>query len=46
MFIVQDLMLYPVPYGALTQLYAGTAPEAAEYNGKVSNTLSSAAHTA
>ncbi len=28
-------MLYPTPFGALTQLYAGTAPEAAEHNGKV-----------
>ena len=27
-------MLYPTPMGALTQLYAGTAPEAREMNGK------------
>jgi retinol dehydrogenase 12 len=27
-------MLYPAPYGALTQLYAGTSPEGAEFNGK------------
>jgi len=29
-----DLMLYPVPYGALTQLYAGTSPEGKDFNGK------------
>lgn len=29
-------MLYPTPYGALTQLYAGTMPEAIKYNGEVS----------
>lgn len=29
-----NLMLYDVSYGALTQLYAGTAPEAVELNGK------------
>jgi hypothetical protein len=28
-------MLYDVEHGALTQLYAGTAPEAVELNGKV-----------
>ncbi|KAI1784263.1 NAD(P)-binding protein [Ganoderma leucocontextum] len=28
------LVSYPVPYGALTPLYAGTAPEALAYNGK------------
>ncbi|KAI0260316.1 NAD(P)-binding protein [Gloeopeniophorella convolvens] len=27
-------MLYPAPYGALTQLYCATAPAAADYNGK------------
>ncbi|KAF9013216.1 NAD(P)-binding protein [Cyathus striatus] len=27
-------MLYPAPYGALTQLYAGTSPEAANLNGE------------
>lgn len=27
--------MYPTPLGALTQLWAGTAPEAAECNGKV-----------
>ena len=26
--------MYPIEYGGLTQLYAGTAPEAAEFNGK------------
>ncbi|KAI0030924.1 NAD(P)-binding protein [Vararia minispora EC-137] len=29
-----DLVLYPAPMGALTQLYAGTAPEAAGMNGE------------
>ena len=29
------IMLYPVGRGALTPLYAGTAPEATELNGKV-----------
>ncbi|KAJ3519276.1 hypothetical protein NM688_g9322 [Phlebia brevispora] len=28
------LLLYPTPFGAISQLYAGTAPEAAEYNGR------------
>ncbi len=28
-------MLYPTPYGALTQLFAGTMPEAINYNGEV-----------
>ncbi|KAI0744855.1 hypothetical protein C8Q76DRAFT_764360 [Earliella scabrosa] len=28
------LITYPTPYGAITPLYAGTAPEAAAYNGK------------
>jgi hypothetical protein len=28
-------MLYPVPHGALTQLYAGTSPEGKDFNGKV-----------
>jgi hypothetical protein len=28
-------MLYDVPYGALTQLRAGTSPEGADWNGKV-----------
>ena len=31
----QDKILYPAPYGALTQLWAGTMPEAAKYNGEV-----------
>ncbi len=30
------LFLWPVEYGALTQLYAGTMPEALDYNGEVS----------
>lgn len=29
------LLLYPTPMGALTQLYAGTMPEALNYNGEV-----------
>lgn len=28
------LLLYPTPMGALTQLYAGTMPEALNYNGE------------
>ncbi|KAH9923767.1 NAD-P-binding protein [Epithele typhae] len=28
------LILYPTPYGALTQLYAGTMPEAVKHNGE------------
>jgi hypothetical protein len=30
------MMCYDVPYGAISSLYAGTAPAAAELNGKVS----------
>ncbi|KAL5478707.1 RDH1_1 [Sanghuangporus weigelae] len=30
---IMDLMLFPTPMGAITQLYAGTAPEAADLNG-------------
>jgi len=30
------LILYDLPYGALTQLYAGTTAEGAKLNGKVS----------
>ncbi|PIL34972.1 hypothetical protein GSI_02759 [Ganoderma sinense ZZ0214-1] len=29
-----NLALYPAPYGALTQLYAGTMPEALKHNGE------------
>ena len=29
----QDFLLYPAPLGALTQLYAGVAPEAQDLNG-------------
>ncbi|KAG9309544.1 hypothetical protein JVU11DRAFT_10522 [Chiua virens] len=32
--IAQHVILYDTPFGALTQLYAGTMPEAAELNGK------------
>jgi retinol dehydrogenase-12 len=31
----QSKLFYPVPYGALTQLYVGTVPAAADANGKV-----------
>jgi NAD(P)-dependent dehydrogenase (short-subunit alcohol dehydrogenase family) len=31
---ILNWMLYPVPYGALTQLYCATAPSAADANGK------------
>ncbi|KAG8680412.1 hypothetical protein FRC09_018264, partial [Ceratobasidium sp. 395] len=30
-----NALLSPTPYGALTQLYAGTAPEGAQLSGKV-----------
>ena len=33
---VGRLMTYSVSYGAITPLYAGTAPAAGELNGKVS----------
>ncbi|KLO08982.1 NAD-P-binding protein [Schizopora paradoxa] len=33
-FLLRMFMLYPTPLGAITQLYAGTAPEAAEHSGK------------
>ncbi|PSR79872.1 hypothetical protein PHLCEN_2v6860 [Hermanssonia centrifuga] len=32
--ILQWILLFPAKYGPLTQLYAGTSPEAMEYNGK------------
>ncbi|SJL07782.1 related to Oxidoreductase, short-chain dehydrogenase [Armillaria ostoyae] len=32
-FLIRRI-LYPAPYGALTQLYAGTSPEGADFNGK------------
>ncbi|KAI0372200.1 NAD(P)-binding protein [Pilatotrama ljubarskyi] len=31
---IMYLMLYPTPYGALTQLFAGSMPEALKYNGE------------
>jgi len=34
LLFLRIFMLYPTPMGAITQLYAGTAPEAAEHNGK------------
>jgi len=37
-------MLYDVEHGALTQLYAGTVPDAIEFNGKVILTLNSIHH--
>ena len=33
----QHAICYDVSYGALTQLYAGTMPEAVNHNGKVSS---------
>jgi retinol dehydrogenase 12 len=33
-YLDQNLILYPAPYGALTQLWAGTSPETKDYNGK------------
>lgn len=43
MFVMfsQKVVCYDVSYGALTQLYAGTMPEAVNYNGKVRSTSSS-----
>ena len=32
---LQNLMLYPAEYGALTQLWAGTMPEVLDHNGDV-----------
>ncbi len=34
-YLQTKLVLYDPPYGPLTQLWAGTAPEAAALNGKV-----------
>jgi len=31
---ILDLILYPSPMGAITQLWAGTSPEGADFNGK------------
>ncbi|TDL27093.1 NAD-binding protein [Rickenella mellea] len=31
---IMNSILYPAPYGALTQLYAGTSPDGADMNGK------------
>jgi hypothetical protein len=33
------MVTYDVSYGAITSLYAGTAPDASSLNGKVSSTL-------
>jgi len=35
------VITYPVPYGAITSLYAGTSPAGAELNGKVGGILAS-----
>ena len=35
--VAQDSLVYPAPLGALTQLWAGTMPETAKYNGEVCN---------
>ncbi|PIL34966.1 hypothetical protein GSI_02753 [Ganoderma sinense ZZ0214-1] len=32
--VLEVLLLYPAPFGALTQLFAGTMPEALNYNGE------------
>ncbi len=32
---MQDIFLFPVSMGALTQLWAGTSPEAGQMNGEV-----------
>ncbi|RPD56663.1 NAD(P)-binding protein [Lentinus tigrinus ALCF2SS1-7] len=32
--VLNAVLLYPTPYGALTQLFAGTMPEALNYNGE------------
>ncbi|KAH9929195.1 NAD-P-binding protein [Fomitopsis serialis] len=32
--VIVKLMLHPAPFGALTQLWAGTTPEAIDHNGK------------
>ncbi|KAF5315257.1 hypothetical protein D9619_006956 [Psilocybe cf. subviscida] len=32
--VSQQRMLYPAPFGALTQLWAGTSPEGTSMNGK------------
>ncbi|TFK54331.1 NAD(P)-binding protein [Heliocybe sulcata] len=32
--LVQNMILYPVHYGAITQLYAGTSPQTLDSNGK------------
>ena len=39
-FTKNVVLFYPTPYGALTQLFAGTMPEALNYNGEVSFSLS------
>ncbi|KAI0088800.1 NAD(P)-binding protein [Irpex rosettiformis] len=33
-FFINTILLYPTPMGALTQLFAGTMPEALNYNGE------------
>jgi hypothetical protein len=35
LYIIQVLVLYPAPLGALTPLWAGTSAEAKDFNGKV-----------
>lgn len=32
---LENILLWDTPYGALTPLYAGTAPEGSQFNGKV-----------
>lgn len=33
--LIQNAMMWPTPYGAITQLYAGTTPEGLELSGQV-----------
>jgi hypothetical protein len=44
--LVGRLIRYSVSYGAISSLYAGTAPAAGELNGKVSIPASRIAHDA
>ena len=40
MKFVMRVLFYPTPRGALTQLWAGTSPDTANFNGKVSTSPS------
>ena len=39
-YLVQNAFMWPAPYGAITQLYAGTTPEGSELSGQASTTIS------